>query len=179
MKKLLLLCFGVMVALPAISQCWEDLLLIRKDTTLGQGIFVIEPKPGFRAKVIFEAIPVVVITNSFDNVDTQMIYTGTWVNGPTTAKDFTNNTIAWSATVGSTLTFNFTGSKLEWFGEYKSTHGIALVAVNGIERIINQGSANTGPGIVAEWNLPQGNYTVIIKVLDSKPIVHDGFRITN
>lgn len=158
--------------------CQFDLL--RRDTVLKESsISVIEVPPGKQARLTFEPIPVVIITNNFDNVDTQNIYTGVWNNGPTTASGFTNNTLAWSNIIGSTLTFNWTGSKIEWFSEYKTTHGRASVAVNGIERIINLGSANTGPGIVAEWTLPQGNYSIVIKVLDTKPIVHDGFRVTN
>jgi len=150
--------------------------LVRKDTILEKGIFVIEPKAGERARITFEPIPVT--TAIIDNVSPLMIYVGAWANGGTTATGFQQNTIAWSNTIGNTITFSFTGKRLEWFSEYKTTHGRASVTVNGIEKIINLGSANTGPGIVAEWNLPQGNYTVMIKVLDAKPVVHDSWRVT-
>jgi hypothetical protein len=172
--------FLMLISVIAFGQECCEFDLLRRDTILRQSsISVIEVPPGKQAVLKFEDIPVVIITNSFDNVDTQMIYSSGWNNGPTTASGFTNNTLAWSNIIGSTLTFNWTGTKLEWFSEFKSTHGRASVTVNGIERIVNLGSANTGPGIVAEWNLPKGNYTAVIKVLDNKPIVHDGFRVTN
>lgn len=168
----------VVLAFKCAGQCCENFRLVRNDTTLGQGIFVIEPKPGKQARVTFEDVPIV--TTFIDNVSPLISYVGDWHNGPTTASGFQQNTIAWSNTAGNTLTFSFSGTKLEWYGEYKSTHGIALVTVNvtGGDRIINLGSANSGPGVVAEWNLPKGNYTITIKVLDSRPLVHDGFRVT-
>lgn len=181
MKGVLRHILTVVVCLMTVSALCQDCCqfgLVRKDSIFKKpSIVVLEPKPGFQARVTFEPIPVVVTLT--DNMDTKNIYLGTWNNGPTTATGFTNNTLAWSNIIGSTTTFNWSGTKLEWFSEYKSTHGRASVTVNGIERIINLGSANTGPGIVAEWNLPQGNYTAVIKVLDSKPVVHDGFKITS
>jgi hypothetical protein len=167
----------VVLAFKCAGQCCEDFTLVRNDTTLGKGIFVIEPKPGKQARIVFEDIPAV--TSFIDNMSSQITYTGLWSNGATTASGFQQNTIAWSNTIGNTLTLAFSGTKLEWFSEYKTTHGRASVTVNSIERIINLGSANSGPGIVAEWNLPQGNYTIIIKVLDAKPVVHDGWRVTH
>ena len=151
--------------------------VLRRDTVLKESsISVIEVPPGKQARLTFEPAPAVI--SFIDNMSPQITYTGLWSNGATTATGFQQNTIAWSNTVGNTLTFSFSGTKLEWFGEYKTTHGRASVTVNGIEKIINLGLANTGPGIVAEWNLVQGSYTVIIKVLDAKPVVHDGWRVT-
>jgi hypothetical protein len=172
--------FLMFIGIVAFGQDCCEFTLLRSDTILRESsISVIEIPEGKQAVLKFEDIPVVTITNSFDNEDTQMVYSTGWYNGPTTATGFTNNTLAYSVTPGSTLTFNWSGTKLEWFSEFKSTHGIAEVTVNGIGRIINLASANTGPGIVAEWNLPQGNYTIVIKVLSKLPIVHDGFRTTN
>jgi len=151
--------------------------VLRRDTVLKESsISVIEVPPGKQAHLTFE--PISVTTAIIDNVSPLMIYVGAWTNGTTTAIGFQQNTIAWSNTIGNTVTFSFTGKRLEWFSEYKTTHGRASVTVNGIEKIINLGSANTGPGIVAEWNLPQGNYTVMIKVLDARPVVHDSWRVT-
>ena len=160
------------------GQCCEDFSLLRRDTVLKQSsISVIEVPPGKQARLTFE--PITAVVTYTDNVSPLMIYSGAWTNGNTTAKGFQHNTIAWSNTVGNTVTFNFSGSKLEWFSEYLSTHGRALVTVNGIPMEINLAKFNTGPSIVAEWNLPKGNYTVVIRVLDAKPVVHDGFRVTN
>lgn len=167
----------VVLAFRCAGQCCEDFKLVRNDTTLGKGIFIIEPKPGQRARIVFEDIPAV--TSFIDNMSSQITYTGLWSNGATTALGFQQNTIAWSNTIGNTLTFSFSGTRIEWFSEYKTTHGRAMVTVNGVERPVNLGSANSGPGIVAEWNLPQGNYTIVIKVLDAKPVVHDGWRVTH
>lgn len=176
LRRIALLVVALFFIIKCMAQCCEFKLL-RNDTTVTKGIFVVEPKTGFQAEVKFVHIPSVVTI--VDNVSPLMTYVGVWSNGATTATGFQNNTIAWSNTIGNTVTFSFLGTRLEWFSEYKTSHGRASVVVNGVERIINLGSANTGPGIVAEWNLPRGNYTVIIKVLDAKPVVHDSFRITN
>ena len=162
---------------------WE-FIRINKDTSFEQT----EPRLSFletpsneryRVTVKYEKITPVVIVNTFDNVDTQMVYSGTWVNGPTTASGFYNNTIAYSNIPGNSITFNWTGTKIEWLGEFKVGHGRAGITVDNQLEIITNLGVSGGPKVVFEANLPQGNHQIKIRVVDAKYIVHDGFRVTN
>jgi hypothetical protein len=173
--------FLMFIGLVAFGQDCCEFDLLRRDTILkASSISVIEVPQGKQARLTFEDMPVITIVNSFDNLDTQVEYLGTWNNGPTTASGFTNNTIAWSAVRGSTFSFTFTGKKLEWLSEYKSTHGRAEISIDGTVQYINLAKENSGPGIVAEWSWPtSATRTINIKVFDHKAVVHDGFRVTN
>lgn len=164
---------------------WE-FVRISKDTSFEQTqprlTFLETPSnERYRVTVKYEKIVPVVITNSFDNIDTQMIYSGTWTNGQTNATGFTNNTIAWSNVRGNSVSFTFTGTRLEWFSEFKSTHGRAAITIDGgPEVVFNLARENTGPQVVREWNWPEsGTHTIRIRVYDNKAIVHDGFRTTS
>lgn len=162
---------------------WE-FIRVTKDTTFTQSqarLALIETpnNEDWEVSVSYKKKAQVVITNSFDNIDTQMQYSGTWFNGPTTATGFHNNTIAYSNVPGNSITFNWTGTKIEWLGEFKVGHGRAGITVNNQpEVIVNLGVAG-GPKVVFEATLPHGNYQIKIRVVDAKYIVHDGFRTTN
>jgi hypothetical protein len=173
--------FLMFIGLVAFGQDCCEFDLLRRDTILkASSISVIEVPQGKQARLTFEDMPVITIVNSFDNLDTQVEYLGTWNNGPTTATGFTNNTIAWSVMRGASFSFSFTGRKLEWFSEYKLTHGRAEIMMDGTLQYINLAKDNSGPGIVAEWSWPEsGSHKIVVKVFDNKAVVHDGFRVTN
>jgi hypothetical protein len=76
-----------------------------------------------------EPIPPPVLT-AVDNSDPKMVYAGSWYSGPTTAPGFYGNTIAYSQTVGNTLTLHFTGTSIEVFCEKKVGHGSGTFQVD-------------------------------------------------
>lgn len=145
MKTFLLLCFGVMVALPAwtqLSPCC-DFSLIRKDTILTQpSIVVLEPPIGKRIRVTFEDIPApVVITNVYDDQQTFVTYTGSWTKASNTTDPFHLRTCTYSNSVNASFTVTFTGELQMWSAK-ASHHGKIGV------------SLNEGPEIIADMYSP-------------------------
>lgn len=104
------------------AQCWEDIPLIRKDTFLTPGMYVIEPAPGTKAKVIFETIAPT-IREDFTTV-------GVWTNQKDTGDPFLNRTVSFSNTSGAYLFLNFYGRKIELYTATAAHHGSALIQIN-------------------------------------------------
>lgn len=128
-------------------------------------------------------IPPVVYTN-IDNIDTKIVYSGTWVNGPTTATGFypspPNSTIAYSNLAGNTSTLIFTGTSIEVFCEKKVGHGSGAFQVdNQLPVTIPLGVA--GPvgstSVYKVENLPQGQHTFKLTVVGSGNVVFDYVKI--
>lgn len=164
------------------QDCCFSPKLLKKDTILTKaGIYVIEPKPGYQANIKYELIPVVIpVITFYDNIVNLMVYSGTWYNGVTNASGFQGNTISYSNLIGNTITFQFTGKKLEVFGEFKTGHGnVGIVMDASPEILINLGGTNTGPGIIRTFDLTPGFHTVKLRVAEARYIVFDGMCVTN
>lgn len=163
------------------QDCCVEFELINKNDTLKKNQLVaVEIPPGKMAVISFVDIPVVTIINIYDNVDPLIIYAGTWYNGNTTAPGFSNNTMAYSNLVGNTITFQFTGKRIEWIAEQKIGAGrVGVIIDSRPEEIINLGLSNVGNGVVKGWDLTPGFHTIKIKVLDAKYVVSDGFKVTS
>lgn len=118
-----------------------------------------------------EVVPVV-MTNKYDNVG--LTYTGSWVQSENnTCCNWFNNSLTYSNVIGNSFTFSFTGNYIEYGAEFKTGHGRATVSLDGVNEIINLGSANTGLGVVWSKAVTQGSHTLTVTVLDAKYVVVD------
>jgi hypothetical protein len=133
------------------------------------------------------------IIETIDDVDTNVKYTspGTaWVkihNQPW-SQVFHNKTCAYSDQKDALIEYRFTGKKFEWWTEKRVNHGIASLIIDGQPEVLIDLYANTqvnNSQKVYEKDLPQGTYTVRIKVTGTKnsaatetTIIHDCFKIT-
>lgn len=192
-KSGLLILFLLLLGGSAFSQCCDfgaqcfDPIRITRDTVLTQEraqIFLLETPNNkkYRISIKYEEVIPVTIVNLFDQ--SIATYTGTWFDGATTAPAY-NKTMAYSNVIGNTLTVTFTGNKIEWFSERKTTHGRAGVTLDNLpEIIVNLGESNAGLDWITQnpiysKDLTQGFHTLRIRVVDAKYVVSDAFRVTS
>lgn len=115
-----------------------------------------------------------------DNVDPKIVYTPKWThNGPTTATGFHDNTMAYDATAGKTVTLNFTGTYIEVFCEKKVGHGSAAFQVDSQPVVtIPLGVAGpVGSTSVFKADLPAGNHTFKLTIAGGGNVVFDYVKI--
>lgn len=148
---------GCLYVCGAFGQCCE-FSLIKKDTVVNNGIFVIE-KPGYRAKIIFEIIPPLIYE--------QFQTTGTWTYATNTTDPFKSKDVWYSNQVGATLIVNVYGRKFEIVTATASHHGQVGVSLNnGPEVIVNLYSATrVNEKIVYESAMPFGTNSIKIRVV--------------
>lgn len=137
-------------------------------------------KPKYIEIVEEPPIPPVVYT-SIDNVDTKIVYTGTWISGSTNAPGFyptDKPTLAYSNLAGNTSLTNFTGSYLEAYLEHKTGHGSARLQIDNLpDTLINFGLSGTGgSSLVLKKKLTPGQHTFKITVVGTGNIVFDYLR---
>lgn len=152
----------VLMAFKCSGQCWEDIPLIRKDTVLSQGMYVIEPPAGKRAKIVFEDIPAT-IHEVFQT-------SGSWTKATNTADPFLNNDVYFSNQTGATLILNFYGSHFQVVTAKDKHHGICTIQLNsGPEVPVDlYSSARMNDVVVYDSPSPLGTNTVKIKVTGTK-----------
>jgi hypothetical protein len=141
----------------AKGQCCE-FKLVRNDTTLKEGIFLIEPKLGFQAKVTFEPVPAT-IHETFQTV-------GTWTKATNTQDPFLNKDVYFSNETGAQLILNFYGGRFQIITSKASHHGIATIQLNnGPEIPIDLYSSQRVDNVVVyDSPAPFGTNTIKIKV---------------
>lgn len=121
------------------AQCPDDFKLIRRDTTVAKGIFIIDSPIGKRAKIVFEDIPSLLTT--IDNAALQHVGTG-WTKAANTTDNFLNKTASFSKTVGDHLIYNFLGKRVEIISSLAAHHGkIGVTIGNGGEFMVDLYSA--------------------------------------
>lgn len=133
------------------------------------------------------------VVETIDDTDTNVKYTspGTaWIkiNNQPWSQLFHNKTCAYSDQRDALIEYRFTGKKFEWWTEKRVNHGIASLIIDGQPEVLIDLYASTQQNNsqkVYEKELPQGTYTVRIKVTGTKnsaatetTIIHDCFKIT-
>jgi hypothetical protein len=123
------------------------------------------------------------VIETIDNI--QMIAANGWTrNGTATTPGWHNNTTAWSATAGATLSYTFTGTKVDLYAERKNTHGKGqIIIMDGNTEVSSVEVDYSLPPhglqvlIWASPTLPRKQYTLITRV-NSGTVVADYVRIT-
>jgi hypothetical protein len=93
------------------------------------------------------------VIETIDNV--QMTAANGWTrNGATTSPGWYDNTTAWSALAGATISYTFTGTKVELYAERKDTHGKGQI-------IIMDGTTEVS-SVEVDYSLPPHGLQVII-----------------
>lgn len=120
---------------------------------------------------------------TIDNVDTKIVYAGSWYSGSTTAPGFYPDgqpTMAYSSMAGNTATFNFTGTSIEVFCEKKVGHGSGIFQVDNQTPItIPLGEA--GPvgstSVFKVENIAAGNHVFKLTISGNGYVVLDYLKI--
>lgn len=168
--------------IPFVVVCWFmtvaafcqdccEFKLIRNDTTIQQaGIYVIEPKQGFRAKIVFEPIPATIVEQ----------FQTSWTYASNTADPFLNRDCYYSNQVGATLIANLYGRKFEIVTSTAPHHGTIGVTLNsGPEVLVNLYSATrVNDKVVYESPMPFGTNSIKIRVVGNGYGVIDYIRVT-
>jgi hypothetical protein len=171
-KILLILLLPFFVPLIGYGQDCCDFKLIREDTTLRKGIYVIEPEPGFQANVTFEPIPPII----YETADVQ---TGTWTHGTSTSDPYLNNTVSFSNTIGSTLVFNVYGRRFEIITATASHHGnVGVTLNNGQEISVPLYSATRKNNVIVySADMPPGTNSIKLRVAGGGYTVLDYIKV--
>ncbi len=104
----------------------------------------------------------------YDDFDERFIYDGDW-SGEFQISGAYEETIAYSTTVGSTISFNFAGSQLQigYLGE--TDLGTLQISINGTKYTLDQSEG-------AEWSsptLPFATYVVVLTHQDGEQVFFD------
>lgn len=136
----------------------------------------------FKEKVVVPT-EVFIDNNPNETINSQLVNTyapgSAWT--PTSVTGHYNNTISYSNIANSTLVTKFTGTKIVWVAEKKSTHGKAMVSIdNGTETEVNLNNPTElkQQQVYASPVLTRGLHTIKIRVVGGGYVVHDAFKVT-
>lgn len=140
---------------------------------------VISAKPKVIAPIV-----IMIDNNPNEAINGQLVNTyvpgsPTWIHTNVTGHH--NNTISYSNAANATLTTKFTGIKVEWIAERKSTHGKAMVSIDGgaeSEVNLNNPTELKQQVVYTSPALTSGLHTIKIRVVGGGYVVTDAFRIT-
>jgi len=176
--------FLLLLSFTALAQdCCFSPTLLHKDTAFVMNDYTLllleQPtKDKYKITITFEKEVPPVVTTLYDNTDASIVYSQGWYNGATTAAGFSNGTMAYHNLIGGTMTFQFTGHRLEWIAEQKIGSGrVGIIIDTKPEEIINLGLVNAGNGVVKGWDLTPGFHTIKTRIIDNRYIVSDGYRV--
>jgi hypothetical protein len=119
------------------------------------------------------------------------VLSGTWGthSNTTFTTDFRDNDFKYTYDVNATLTFTFTGRRIQWFSEKRNNHGIVSVKITGeLDATVDLYAATTANASVMVYDMAwdtAGTRTITIKLTGAKnplatevSMVHDYFRVT-
>lgn len=109
-----------------------------------------------------------------DDRSPKIHYSGSWIVGTfdSVGSDyFDNGTVHYTMTPGSSVSFSFTGSMIEWIGSTNKNHGYAAVSIDG-------GAPVLVDGYSAQWlhqvtlfkrtRLNPGHHTIVITLINRR-----------
>lgn len=137
----------------------------------------------FKPKVVVDPTPVFLDNLANLVVNSQLVNTYTpasaWTPGNVTGHY--GGTIQFSNVANSTLETKFTGTKIVWIAERKSTHDGAWISIDGgPETLVNLKNAIElkQQEVYTSPTLTRGLHTVKIRVNGGGYVVHDAFKVT-
>ncbi|KZT09616.1 copper radical oxidase [Laetiporus sulphureus 93-53] len=119
--------------------------------------------PGSTTPAAFTPYYVPPGTKSYDSSSPLLHYSGRWRDSY--SNSFIQKTLRSTTDSGASMTFSFTGTGIEWFGNTDPRHGIAQVFLDGnMVQEIDAWSATPRKQQRMYWNfeLPQGRHTIKI-----------------
>jgi hypothetical protein len=133
---------------------------------------VVDPTP-----ILIDNIPGATIANQL--VNTYVPGSPTWTHA--VVQGHWSNTISFSNVANSSLTTKFTGTKIEGYFERKSTHGKAMISIDGgaeTEINLNNPTELKQQKVFESTILPRGLHTVKIRVVGGGFVVFDYWKVT-
>ncbi|KAI0664680.1 copper radical oxidase [Cubamyces menziesii] len=131
--------------------------------------------PGSTRKARFTPYYVPPGAKSYDSSSPLLHYTGTWSESFSSA--YVQKSIRSTSEAGAAMTFTFTGTGIEWFGNQDKRHGVAQVFIDGkpIQEVdaFNEASRKQ-QRIFWVFDLPQGKHTIKIVNTGQKSTVSSG-----
>lgn len=144
-------CFLLAIALAVISACHAARDLAWNGHTT----------PGSTTLRIFTPYYVPPGAKSYDSSSPLVHYSGKWMESYSTA--YVHHTLRWTSHMGASVSFTFTGTGIEWFGNTGRSHGIAHVHIDGkLVQSVDAGSSvrHHQQRIFWKFDLPYGKHTI-------------------
>lgn len=113
-----------------------------------------------------------------DDRDASLIYSGTWHNDSSTT--FLNGTARYTSDTNASVSFTFTGTAIQWYGQNDTNFGTAKVYIDGIlaETVNVNGPMISQKLLFSRTGLPAGEHTILV-VCTSATIDVDYFAYAN
>ena len=113
-----------------------------------------------------------------DDRDASLIYSGTWHND--SSSTFLNGTARYTSDTNASVSFTFTGTAIQWYGQNDTNFGTAKVYIDGIlaETVNVSGPMISQKLLFSRTGLPAGEHTILV-VCTSATIDVDYFAYAN
>lgn len=113
-----------------------------------------------------------------DDRDASLIYSGTWHND--SSSTFLNGTARYTSDTNASVSFTFTGTAIQWYGQNDTNFGTAKVYIDGIlaETVNVNGPMISQKLLFNRTGLPAGEHTILV-VCTSATIDVDYFAYAN
>lgn len=113
-----------------------------------------------------------------DDRDASLIYSGTWHND--SSSTFLNGTARYTSDTNASVSFTFTGTAIQWYGQNDTNFGTAKVYIDGIlaETVNVNGPMISQKLLFSRTGLPAGEHTILV-VCTSATIDADYFAYAN
>lgn len=113
-----------------------------------------------------------------DDRDASLIYSGTWHND--SSSTFLNSTARYTSDTNASVSFTFTGTAIQWYGQNDTNFGTAKVYIDGIlaETVNVNGPMISQKLLFSRTGLPAGEHTILV-VCTSATIDVDYFAYAN
>lgn len=113
-----------------------------------------------------------------DDRDASLIYSGTWHND--SSSTFLNGTARYTSDTNASVSFTFTGTAIQWYGQNDTNFGTAKVYIDGIlaETVNVNGPMTSQKLLFSRTGLPAGEHTILV-VCTSATIDVDYFAYAN
>ena len=113
-----------------------------------------------------------------DDRDASLIYSGTWHND--SSSTFLNGTARYTSDANASVSFTFTGTAIQWYGQNDTNFGTAKVYIDGIlaETVNVSGPMISQKLLFSRTGLPAGEHTILV-VCTSATIDVDYFAYAN
>lgn len=165
----------------------SDGLVTKQDTSIDSArLFLSSDGALYQGTTVWRKVggtvpPPVFVTEKVDGE--RATFTGTWTRGVTTAPGWygvPSPTIAYSNSVGASVSYTFTGTKIEIFAERLLTHGIGKIQIDSDAEV--NVSFNTAPfgipiKVFDSGVLPNGSHTIKLTVI-SGYVLLDFFQVS-
>jgi hypothetical protein len=172
MKKTFLLIFGILIAAVAVSQT-KLVPVKRNGKYIAPVTFPLTSEVEIDSTNFWRPPSIPIPTDDTTKIDGRNgTFVGSWTHAAAAGNGWSANTLSFANVAGNTATYRFQGTKIELWGEKKSTHGTGTVTVRLGTTVIDTKTVSfvnstqilpaliyTSPNLTANTN-----YTIELKV---------------